>query len=241
MPHPEITVGSLTVAKRSSGVCDLGEVGVCYEVYRLGDRPGYSFIFERGGYDGFSPDDVKMFLDMTGLVASEMTSYRFRNVGQLDADYRAGRFDGAFEEGRDLDAAYRAGPDARDMLKREWDRAATNPRDKALEKHGGTLEVEATERFWPVAREQQPDTSYERRDRQAIRAYEEHCKMHGLPPKQTDRDEWLREWRGPDEEQRQDAVHMERGQPLHWPQARDEKKATGEHEPDRGPDTDIDR
>lgn len=50
MEH-KISVGSLVSAKRTSGVCEPGESGVCYEVYQLGNRPGYGFIFERGGYD----------------------------------------------------------------------------------------------------------------------------------------------------------------------------------------------
>jgi hypothetical protein len=98
--NPEITVGSLAVAKLGSGVCRAGEVGVCYEVYQLGKRPGYSFIFERGGYDGFSPEDVNTFLDVSGRVSRHAGDYEFTNVGKLDADYRAGRFASAFEEQR---------------------------------------------------------------------------------------------------------------------------------------------
>lgn len=41
MPQPEITVGTLATATRDSGVCRAGEVGVCYEVYQLGNRSGY--------------------------------------------------------------------------------------------------------------------------------------------------------------------------------------------------------
>jgi hypothetical protein len=55
MTHPPIQVGSQVIAKRASGLNAVGERGVCYEVYQLGGRPGYSFILERGGYDGFSP------------------------------------------------------------------------------------------------------------------------------------------------------------------------------------------
>ena len=38
---PAIQVGSLAIATRASGVCDMGERGVCYELYILGGRPGY--------------------------------------------------------------------------------------------------------------------------------------------------------------------------------------------------------
>ena len=50
-----VQLGTLAVATRATGICRAGELGVCCELYRIGDRPGYSFIFERGGYDGFSP------------------------------------------------------------------------------------------------------------------------------------------------------------------------------------------
>ena len=95
---PPIQVGSLAVAKRASGVCDAGEVGVCYEVYQLAGRTGYSFIFESGRYDGFSPGDIQMFLDLTGRVCEAVADYRFRNVTQLMRDFRAGRFAAAFPQ-----------------------------------------------------------------------------------------------------------------------------------------------
>ena len=92
----DITVGSLVVVKRSTAICDEGEVGVCYELYTLGDRPGYGFIFERGGYDGFSPRDVETFLELTGVVLPSIASYEFENVGRLKRDFRQGRFKEAF-------------------------------------------------------------------------------------------------------------------------------------------------
>jgi hypothetical protein len=94
--HPPIRVGSLVVAKRASGVCAAGERGVCYELYQLGGRPGYGILFQRGGYDGFSPDDVALFLDVTGRVCPEVADYRFTNVTKLAQDFRDGRFAAAF-------------------------------------------------------------------------------------------------------------------------------------------------
>ena len=169
MAH-EISVGSLATAKRDSGICEAGEVGVCYEVYQLGNRSGYSFIFERGGYDGFSPDDVNTFLEVSGRVSSDAASYQFSNVGQLNADYRAGRFDKAFGVGRMVREAEdsAAWPQARDVLKREWDEAANRPRDIALEKHGATIETKILEQLWPRARDestpepQEPDRDMDR-------------------------------------------------------------------------------
>ncbi len=92
-----IQVGTLAVAKRDSGVCTEGEYGVCYEVYSIGDRPGYAFLFERGGFDGFSPRDVETFLEPLERVVPSVASYRFSNVGRLVRDYRAGRFAEALE------------------------------------------------------------------------------------------------------------------------------------------------
>ena len=92
-----IQVGTLAVAKRDSGVCTEGEYGVCYEVYSIGDRPGYAFLFERGGFDGFSPRDVEMFPRAPRAGGASVASYRFTNVGRLVRDYRAGRFAEALE------------------------------------------------------------------------------------------------------------------------------------------------
>jgi hypothetical protein len=71
-------------------------MGVCYELYELERRPGYGFIFQSGRYDGFSPEDVAVFLDVTGRSCSAVASYVFHNVGQLERDFRSGRFAAAF-------------------------------------------------------------------------------------------------------------------------------------------------
>jgi hypothetical protein len=96
MSHPPLQVGSLVTAKRASGVCATGERGVCYERYQLDGRPGYGIIFQGGGYDGFSPADVEMFLDVTGRVCPEVADYRFTNVTQLTRDFAEGRIATAF-------------------------------------------------------------------------------------------------------------------------------------------------
>jgi hypothetical protein len=93
---PAIQVGSLALATRASGVCDVGERGVCYEVYALGGRPGYSFIFDKGRYDGFSPEDVALFLTITGEVCTAVADYQFTNVTRLSRDFAQGRFAPAF-------------------------------------------------------------------------------------------------------------------------------------------------
>lgn len=91
------TVGAIAVATRATGVCNLGERGVCYEVYRrhVGEQ-GYSFIFESGRYDGFSPAEVRLMLTLTGEVCPVIMDYRFTNVMRLANDFRAGRFAAAF-------------------------------------------------------------------------------------------------------------------------------------------------
>ena len=91
-----IRVGSIARATRETGVCDVGELGVCYEVYELGGRPGYSFVFASGRYDGFSPQDVEACLELTGRVAASVEDYQFTNVMRLARDFRAGRFASAF-------------------------------------------------------------------------------------------------------------------------------------------------
>lgn len=99
-----LRVGSLVIATRTTGVCAEGERGVCYEVYALdsgdGPRPGYSFIFELGRYDGFSPDEVELMLQPLEAVCLEVAEYRFTNVIQLDRDYEAGVFDAALPVAR---------------------------------------------------------------------------------------------------------------------------------------------
>ena len=91
-----IQVGIIAIAKLQSGVCDVGERGVCYEVYSLAGRPGYSFIFESGRYDGFSPDDVVIFLEVTETISPSVARYEFTNVSRLMRDFREGMFKPAF-------------------------------------------------------------------------------------------------------------------------------------------------
>lgn len=72
-----------------------GTVGVCYEVYTLGNRLGYGVIFPTGDYDGFSPDDVERFLDIVGFSPG-IASYTFTNVMQLGRDHAFGVFNDVF-------------------------------------------------------------------------------------------------------------------------------------------------
>ncbi|MDT7858234.1 hypothetical protein RQM47_16415 [Rubrivirga sp. S365] len=94
-PPPVVEVGTLAVAARDSAVCRAGEVGVCYEVYEVGGRSGYSFLFQDGGYDGFSPGDAVRFLDVQPVRDAAASTYAFRNVSQLRRDYERGLFQSA--------------------------------------------------------------------------------------------------------------------------------------------------
>ena len=85
-----IAVGTVAVAVKASAVFDAGEIGVCYELYQLNDRPGYSFIFADGGYDGFSTSDVLLFLALPGLFCDAVQDYEFRSALTLQTDYRRG-------------------------------------------------------------------------------------------------------------------------------------------------------
>jgi hypothetical protein len=93
----DIRVGSIAIAKRASGEWSVDEPGVCYEVYELEDRAGYSFIFEKGGYDGFSPEDVETYLHVTGEQSAALADCQFKNEGRLSADHAAGVFQRAFD------------------------------------------------------------------------------------------------------------------------------------------------
>lgn len=97
-----LQVGSLVIARRTTGVCDAGERGVCYEAYTLPDgkggrRPGWSFLFESGRHDGFSPDEVELILEITGEVCPDVADYEFQSAIRLMADFQRRRFAPAFQ------------------------------------------------------------------------------------------------------------------------------------------------
>ena len=78
---------------------EAGVSGICYDVYTFGDRKGYSFIFENGKHDGFSPDEVSKFL----LVLDHFDfTYEFVHVIRLSLDFNNGVFDGAFLRAKDI-------------------------------------------------------------------------------------------------------------------------------------------
>jgi hypothetical protein len=93
-------VGAVAIAIRECAVFAFEEAGVCYEAYRIGGTPGWAFIFERGGFDGFSAADLALDLHLTGVVAPELEHYDFQNIGQLREDWRRGVFAPGFARTR---------------------------------------------------------------------------------------------------------------------------------------------
>ncbi len=93
-----IQVGSIVIAKVDSFVCTVGERGVCYAVSTIADRPSYGIIFSGGKYDGFSPDDAKIFLSETGKISPQVAGYIYRDAATLKADFRQGVFEEALKK-----------------------------------------------------------------------------------------------------------------------------------------------
>jgi len=92
----QIQVGTMALAKQDAPCWKAGQRAVCYEVYRSEGRPGYSFLFEHGFYDGFSPEEVATMLNITPQVIAALADYRFADVLRLEHDFRTGRFAAAF-------------------------------------------------------------------------------------------------------------------------------------------------
>jgi hypothetical protein len=89
-----LVVGSKVLLRQDMLAARAGQAGIVYEVYdRTGfDDPaspseGYGVVFESMGYDGFSPDEVDLFLDLTGQVAERYRGYRFVHVGRITRDF----------------------------------------------------------------------------------------------------------------------------------------------------------
>ena len=88
---PPVDVGTPAVAERATAVCQAGEVGVCYEVYYLGGRPGYSVPFQGGGYDGSGPSEVEAVLDVQPVRDRAASPYESADVGRLRRGSQRGR------------------------------------------------------------------------------------------------------------------------------------------------------
>jgi len=87
-------VGSTVRLNRPCLGNDSGTLGVCYSVDNDLGRPSYGVLFENGNHDGFSPDEVGLFLEPAGF-SKDVEGYQFTNVVKLSHDYDQGVFDAA--------------------------------------------------------------------------------------------------------------------------------------------------
>jgi hypothetical protein len=100
-PREKIRVGTLVKLAVQCMGNPIDAIGICYEVYDFGDRPGYGIIFENGQHDGFAPDEVESFLNIIGFCG-DASNYEFTNVIRLLKDFNDGFFDSAIVEGKIL-------------------------------------------------------------------------------------------------------------------------------------------
>lgn len=100
----EPRVGTIVQLKVSCLENEEGVSGICYDVYEIGERKGYAFIFENGRYDGFAPDEVERFLKVLDHYGNSryFWTYKFTNVIALDRDFKNGAFDEPFSEAQIL-------------------------------------------------------------------------------------------------------------------------------------------
>ena len=93
-----MVVGTTVKLKVSCLGNNAGALGVCYSKDNDLGRPSYGVIFENGNYDGFSPEEVRDFLEETGFAMS-VRDYQFTNVMKLSRDFDDGVFHAALLTG----------------------------------------------------------------------------------------------------------------------------------------------
>lgn len=87
-----LVVGQIVYLNREMLGEPVGSKGFVYEVYQDFEDHNLnavSIIFQNGGYDGFSFEDQKLFLEV-GRVDPRYSTYEFKNVNQVWKDYRDG-------------------------------------------------------------------------------------------------------------------------------------------------------
>lgn len=89
-------VGTVVMANHSVGNFQKGSIGVCYELYKIGDHEGASFFFDNRFYDGFATNEYKWLLEVG--FSPEVSEYKFENVVRLERDYIGGFFDSVFKK-----------------------------------------------------------------------------------------------------------------------------------------------
>jgi hypothetical protein len=93
-------VGDVVRVARECGGNAPGSHAVVIQLYdrerQRGDQSGATLLFPNGFADGFSPDDLAIFGVTFVRHVDALEAYAWRNVGQVDADFRAGHFDEAW-------------------------------------------------------------------------------------------------------------------------------------------------
>ena len=85
----ELTIGSKVILKRAIMNEQVGSVGFAVNEYNDFDGlgTGVQIIFQNGSFDGFSVTEQNLYLEDLG-VDSRYAMYDFKNVGQVDRDFR---------------------------------------------------------------------------------------------------------------------------------------------------------
>lgn len=68
----------------------VGDWGMCFHEYDLGEGPAGQVIFTNGEYDGFSPEEQEHFLT---IMIDSTFQYKFTNVITLSRDFDRGKFE----------------------------------------------------------------------------------------------------------------------------------------------------
>lgn len=92
-------IGTIVKLKELCLGNEQGSLGVVYDKYMIGDNEGISVIFPNGQYDGFSDkyneyynmSEIEYYLEEFGF-SSFHSHYEFKNVMQLNIDFRKGVF-----------------------------------------------------------------------------------------------------------------------------------------------------
>lgn len=97
-PKDKTKVGTIWRLKKECLGNLPGMTGVAYETYGDPDNPSMSLIFPNGRYDGFSPEDMEIFLEPEQVgFCEEVADYAFTTVTRVCKDFEAKRFSTAWK------------------------------------------------------------------------------------------------------------------------------------------------
>ena len=92
--HSYLVTGAVvTVATDFGSIADECERGIVFQVSVCDRQETYGVVFERGGYDWFSPEAVDRYLVATGFIAATAAAYHFQSAATLEADVKSGVFE----------------------------------------------------------------------------------------------------------------------------------------------------